>query len=265
MTSLVAFENVPGPPSVRLLLVAAYVALLPYQFEVTNGMNFAPADCLLVLVLVLAAGQLIYRKQAWAAWHFAIGLTFAAGSLVAAVRFGKLDRYELLNKDAGLFLPFFSYAAITSAIVEWEDVRRILRVFSLSVVIQNAVAVAAYLASYFWGLPNPLARYGGLRLSGMLLDPNAYGGLLVAAFVIVEGADPGDLLPCFAKHGFGLSQADWAWESIHLLTLGMGGPGLGTAAAWSIEVPGGRPLGAGRVGCSALRSPADGTAVRAHF
>ena len=59
-------------------LVAGYVALLPYQFEVGHRMNFAPADCFLVLVLVLAAGQLKFRKPAWTIWHFGIVLIFAA-------------------------------------------------------------------------------------------------------------------------------------------------------------------------------------------
>jgi O-antigen ligase len=110
---------------------------------------------------------------------------------VAALRFGVLNRYELLNKDAGLLLPFLSYAAITSSITDWDDLRHILRMFTLSVVLQNIVAVGAFLLTYFFGVANPFARYGGLRLSGMLLDPNAYGGLLVAAYVICEGASLG--------------------------------------------------------------------------
>ena len=124
MTSLVAYDSVPRPSGILTVLVTGYVALLPFQFEVGNGMNFAPADCLMLLVLLLAAGQLKYRKPAWTIWHFGIPAIFAAGSLVAAVRFGALDRYELLNKDAGLLLPFLSYAAITSAVTEWDDLRR---------------------------------------------------------------------------------------------------------------------------------------------
>ncbi len=191
MTSLVAFDSIPRPPRLLSGLLVGYVALLPYQFEVGNEVNFAPADVLMLLVLLLAAGQLKYRKPAWTIWHFAIATVFAAGSLVAALRFGVLDRYEFVNKDAGLLLPFLSYVAITTCITNWDDLRHILRVFTWTVVLENTMAVVFFLLSYFFGTANPFARYGGLRLSGMLLDPNAYGGLLVAAYVILEGASLG--------------------------------------------------------------------------
>src|SRR5215472_9263323 len=87
------------------LLVAGYVAVLPYLFEIGQRMNFAPADCFLLLVLGLAGAQLKYRRPAWTFWHWAILLTFVLGTVVAVLRFGTLDRYELLNKDAGLLLP----------------------------------------------------------------------------------------------------------------------------------------------------------------
>jgi hypothetical protein len=182
---------VPHRSAVLGVLVTGYVALLPYLFEVGKRMNFAPADCFLLLVLLLALGQLKCRQSAWTIWHFAIVLTFALGSFVAAVRFGELDRYELLNKDAGLLLPFLSYAAITSTVTEWADLRNILRIFVLSVMLENLVAVGGFLVAYFLGVTTPFTRYGGLRLSGMLLDPNAYGGLLVVALVICEGASWG--------------------------------------------------------------------------
>ncbi|HXA48875.1 MAG TPA: O-antigen ligase family protein [Candidatus Acidoferrum sp.] len=192
MTSpLVIHESTPPRPVMLGGLLTGYVALLPYQFEMAKGLNFAPSDVLLLLMLLLAGGQLRYCKPAWSVWHFAIAAILAIGSLVAVLRFGTLEQYELLNKDAGLLLPFLSYAAITTSVTQWDDLRRVLRVFVLSVVLENMVAVAAFLLAYFFGLPNPFARYGGLRLSGVLLDPNAYGGLLVAALVICEGASWG--------------------------------------------------------------------------
>jgi putative inorganic carbon (hco3(-)) transporter len=172
-------------------LLLGYVALLPYQFETGIHIHFSPSDCFLLLVLVFAPGQLIYRPVAWTFWHYALVMIFAAGSLVAAFRFGSIERYELLNKDAGLFLPFLSYAAVTSAITEWSELRRILRVFTLAVVLENTVTVSVFLAAYFFHFPNPFAVYGGMRLSGTMLDPNAYGGLLAAALVICEGASWG--------------------------------------------------------------------------
>lgn len=201
MTSPVPCRNVPPviwpqtashrPIGVLSVLVAGYVALIPYQFNIAKTLNFAPSDCFLMLAVLLAAGHLKYCKPAWTIWHLAIALTFAAGSLVAALRFGELNRYELVNKDAGLLVAFLSYAAITSTVTGWEDLRRILRVFTLSVAFENVLAVGAFLVAYFFGVATPFTRYGGVRLSGMLQDPNAYGGLLVATLAICEGASWG--------------------------------------------------------------------------
>jgi hypothetical protein len=106
--------------------------------------------------------------------------------------------------------------------LEWQDIRHILRVFTLSVVIQNIVAVAGFLATYFYGVANPFARYGGLRLSGMLLDPNAYGGLLVTALVIVEASSWG-WLPLFKNTTLWISR----------LTLGLGIIFTFSRSAWT--------------------------------
>ncbi len=181
----------PQSPPILNALVLAYVALLPYQFNIGSHVNFAPADCMLVIAFLLALGLLRYRTPAWSAWHFGIVATLVMGTFVAALRFGGLSQYELLNKDVGLLLAFLGYVVITSSVAGWNDLRRIMRVFVFSVALQNLVAVGGFLAAYFFGFDNPFARYGGLRLSGMLLDPNAYGGLLVAALMMCEGACAG--------------------------------------------------------------------------
>ena len=177
--------------SVLHLLVAGYAVLIPYLFTVGPQLNFAPADCCLVLIVLLALGQLKFAKSAWTKWHVALLLTFAVGSFISVWRTGSLSRYELVNKDAGLLLLFLGYAAITSTVMDWEELRSILRAFTVSVVLLNVAGVGAFLAGFFFGVSTPLTSYGGTRLSGMMLDANAYGGLLVVALVICEGASWG--------------------------------------------------------------------------
>jgi O-antigen ligase len=106
-----------------------------------------------------------------------------------------------------------------------------LRVFTVGVVAQNVVGVAAFLAAYFFGIETPLTSYGGVRLSGMRLDANAYGGLLVLALIICEGASWGpeplfsgpSLLFCRLSLGMGIlftfSRSTWVSLAIALLLL----------------------------------------------
>ena len=54
--SLITFEGIRRSPRILSVLVAGYVALLPFQFSVTKGVNFAPADCLMLLVLLAGGG-----------------------------------------------------------------------------------------------------------------------------------------------------------------------------------------------------------------
>jgi len=166
-------------------------------------------------------------KTAWTIWHLGLIVVFAIGTLVSALDSGELSRYNLLNKDAGLCLLLLGYAAVTSVVTSWEDLRRILRVFVLGVVSQNLVAVAAFLAAYFFGVDTPFTSYGGQRLSGMLLDANAYGGLLVLTLIICEGASWG---PAPLFKGYSLL--------FFKLTLGMGILFTFSRSAWiSLAVP----------------------------
>ena len=175
-------------------LVLAYVALMQVQltFEPgTTGFRIAPADLCLLAILVVAPGQLRYRKPAWSLWHAGLLLVFVMGTFVQAVEQGALSRYVVLNKDIGLGFLLLSYVAITSVATDWQQIRRILSVFTVSVAALNVVAVGGYLAAYRAHADNMFTAYGGTRLAGLVVDPNAYGGLVVTALVLSEGASWG--------------------------------------------------------------------------
>jgi O-antigen ligase/polysaccharide polymerase Wzy-like membrane protein len=186
-------------------LVVGYILLLPYQFQLGKTMNLAPADCFLALAVILGVAQLRWISTVWTAWHLGMVLIFVVGSLVCALNYGVLASYELLNKDLGLVIPFLSYLAITSVVNNWDGLRLLLRLFVMSVVLQNILAIAAYFAAHFFGVATSFAQYEGLRLSGMLLDPNAYGGLLAMTLVICEAASSGQM-PLFQGRTLMLSR-----------------------------------------------------------
>jgi hypothetical protein len=95
-------------------------------------------------------------------------------------RTGSLSRYVLLNKYCGLLWLFALYWFLANAVDHEEDVRWLMRVFVIVVSVQNCVCLAAYLGARWLGLIIPLIDPGP-RLAGFLVDPNAYGGLLVCA------------------------------------------------------------------------------------
>jgi len=173
------------------LLVSGYIILLPYQFQIGKTTNIAPSDCLLLLAVIFGLGQLKWTNTMWSPWHFGIVLVFVFGSLVCALNYGLLASYEFVNKDAGLLVPFVSYFAITSITTDWTRLRRLLRIFVMTVAAENLLAIGAYFAAHVYGIKTSLGQYQDLRLSGMLLDPNAYGGLLAMALVIGEAASTG--------------------------------------------------------------------------
>lgn len=168
------------------LLIGAYIICLPVQFEIEGmGFRLAPSDLFLILYLIfLALSLTALRPRVWTGWHIAVLLSFATATLVAQLRNGELSRYVILNKDIGVLFLFASYAALTAESRTWADIRHFLRLFVFSVTFVNTFALVSFfnfvpwLGSNIFHLP-----YIG-RLSGLLVDPNAYGGLLAVAFSI---------------------------------------------------------------------------------
>lgn len=161
-------------------LLLGYLICLPIQIETPIGLRFAPSDLFIMLYLVFGLGKLRIRRDAFSVWHYALLMIFMLGSYMAILWDGELTQYAILQKIIGLFLLILTYIVFTSAITSWEKVDSFLKAFLWSIVVQNCFAMILYI----FGIK--LAWFNEYdRLSGMLIDPNAYGGLLVVAFALL--------------------------------------------------------------------------------
>ena len=138
-----------------------------------------------------------------------------------------------MNKLGGIVVLCSFYVCLTSLSDRWENLRWFLKVFVVSVAVQNTAACAAFLWCKYTGSDHPvlmiLLSDGVDRLAGMLVDANAYGGLLAVAFAItlLGGDRDNPLLPrwlwiaCLLSLATGLllTSSRSAWIGVGFLTL----------------------------------------------
>lgn len=167
------------------VMMAAYVLLLPVQVEYRVEMRIAPSDLVLVLYLLIAAPAIRVVREAWTGWLLAFALVLMFGAWVTVARSGVLPHYVAVNKLAGFGVVLASYLAITSAANSWERIRWFLRMYVVGCTANAAAALAIYAYSLRTGQQVGWWNYGKWRVSGLLIDPNAYGGLLVLALAFL--------------------------------------------------------------------------------
>jgi len=182
-----AAEPRGGLDPFRWLLLAA-VALLQVQIRTPFEINVAPSDVLLALALVVGFPRLAFRRGAVSPWHGALLCVFGASIFLSANGELGLTQYAVLNKLVGLLVLTALYMAATSYADDWPRIEEMCRCFAVSVALGNMLMLLLFfvppLDAIWASAVGSSARYADLRLCGMLLDPNAYGGLLVVAFAL---------------------------------------------------------------------------------
>ncbi|HEV7757714.1 MAG TPA: O-antigen ligase family protein, partial [Acidimicrobiales bacterium] len=119
----------------------------------------------------------------WSGWHTALVVLFCGSALYAALVQGIVTSYAIGNKVFGLFMLLATFVVFTSTLDDADKVERALRTFVKAVVVECGALLALYLAGVVAGVARPPFSYAG-RFSGTLIDPNAWGGLLVVAFTL---------------------------------------------------------------------------------
>ncbi|WP_340003647.1 O-antigen ligase family protein [Paenibacillus sp. FSL K6-0276] len=162
-----------------LFAVMGYIICLPAQIDFGGAFRIALSDLFLMLGLFAAGLHLKLDPRQFSSWHWGMLFIFVLASFVSIWRNGFITQYALLQKDFGFILLLLTYIMLIQAVDSWDRLYKMLRAFLISVLIFNGVA----LFDFFSGVKVPFMVQDG-RLSGMLIDPNAYGGLLVTAFAI---------------------------------------------------------------------------------
>ncbi|MEK3748161.1 O-antigen ligase family protein [Paenibacillus sp. FSL E2-8871] len=179
MTSVLVVGKPYTMRNLFLFAVMGYIICLPAQIDFGGAFRIAPSDLFLMLGLFAAGLHLKLDPRQFSSWHWGMLFIFVLASFVSIWRNGFITQYALLQKDFGFILLLLTYIMLVQAVDSWDRLYKMLRAFLISVLIFNGVA----LFDFFSGVKVPFMVQDG-RLSGMLIDPNAYGGLLVTAFAI---------------------------------------------------------------------------------
>ncbi|WP_139316851.1 MULTISPECIES: hypothetical protein [unclassified Pseudonocardia] len=224
-----------------LILLGAYLFTMPIQIEVGDYRQIAPADLFIALYVVLRSCRLRHLGGAWTVWHMALVPLLGLGCLVAVVRTGELTSYALLQKYVGLIALLVTGACFIDYMRDTERLHRILRLFVSAVLLHATLALGARLLNMVGGPVLPLMNdpWPADRISGLVLDANAFGGLVALALVLhhLTARTPSALLPGrWAAVGYVVlpatllltfSRSSWIGLTFGLLTLLVVRPGLG--------------------------------------
>ncbi|HSE27298.1 MAG TPA: O-antigen ligase family protein [Gemmatimonadales bacterium] len=171
-----------------------FVALLPVQFATSAGIRFAPSDLVaaaLSMLLLVTGGWRVPRRMV-SAWMVALLLLFAAGTVRAAMVDGAPTQYVLVQKDLGLLVLVVQFLLVGVMVRGGVQFTQTLRVFVGSIAVLNLVALLEFATSRLGLLDVRWMNYGADRVSGLLVDPNAYGGLLLTALPFLVAPSSGE-------------------------------------------------------------------------
>jgi putative inorganic carbon (hco3(-)) transporter len=240
VSAISAWRVAPAIPTAAVrsdfaeLFMAAFLLLLPVQVATAGlgSMRVAPSDAFLLLYCIAAfPDRRMFRVRVFSCWHLALLLVFALATLISVFATGELNRYVLLNKDIGLLLLLTVYAAVAAESWNYDAIRRMARLFVLSVSVTNAMALLSFYGYAPWLAANFFRVEYTNRLAGMLIDPNAYGGLLAVALAIqvstyfskkpVVGGPLGLFFVFSLVLGVLLTYSRSAWISSLMIVLGL--------------------------------------------
>jgi putative inorganic carbon (hco3(-)) transporter len=174
-------EDSRGSVSAWLML---YVILLPVQFRLGELLNFAPSDVFLLAYLLFQSNRVRFRKGTWSVWHSLLLPVMIFSAWIGVEQSGELTRYVVANKLLGAVWLLIGYVVLSGEMSSILAIRSLARAFVASVSIVNLVSIAGFLWRPLEDILPQLNYGAGERVAGFLIDPNAFGGLLLTALLL---------------------------------------------------------------------------------
>jgi hypothetical protein len=167
-------------------LLSAYAFFLPVQVTAPLGLRWAVSDGFVVAYLLLRGARLRRVGSAWSGWHYALVAVLWSGLLVALANTGRIPLGAFLAKALGILVLLATFAALVDGLVDWRSLRRVFKAFLLGALWNGAAGVLAFGLALTAGLSVPFvnAPYETSRVTGFLIDPNAFGGFLATALLL---------------------------------------------------------------------------------
>jgi O-antigen ligase len=112
-------------------------------------------------------------------------LFFTLGNALTYFELRTLPQWTWLNKDIGLLDLVLCYFVFLYLVDSREKLHAIVKIFVLSGSALNVLALLGGVARYVFGIPNLMMReLGTLRLCGLMVNPNSYGGFILCVFLL---------------------------------------------------------------------------------
>jgi hypothetical protein len=166
------------------LLIAA-IAFLPVQFEVTEQFRFAPTDLFVAGYLCLRLSSLRYVGRAFSSWHLLLFVMIFYGAAVTFIATGAVSSFVFPNKTVGVIQLFAIIIAVLDYARTFGDVLRLVRTLVISTTVFTAASIVILMLQSAGTVELSTINLDASRLSGLLVDPNAMGGLIGTALTLV--------------------------------------------------------------------------------
>jgi O-antigen ligase len=168
------------------VLILGWAFLLPVQLGGTTGLRFAPSDLLIAAYAFLALPTLRRVRGAWTWWHVAVPVVIWFNLGRALLGINGATRHAFLEKAVGILVLLVTYRCLVDYMSTHERVRAVLRAFLYGCVVNALLSLLTFLGAKSGAFHIPVVNepYTLSRPSGLLIDPNAFGGLMATALVI---------------------------------------------------------------------------------